>query len=368
MLWPPPTPPHRFSQAEYDEASSRLQQLERLLKQHAAASVDDLLGLAAVKVGCCLWAGRLGWMSFWAGCCQGWGHLFCSLKGGKSSTFLTPSALHTSFLPSFLPYFPPFFVQEAALDEYFQLEGRREELESQAAALEQAVREQALALSTARRSAAGRMRHAMEGVLASLAMGGARFDVRLRWTPAEEGSGSGSGGRTGGAGAGTASSGRASRDSSGISVGPEEASACWETPGRYRVRPAGGLDQAEYMFAAGPAEPLRPLAAVASGGESARIMLALKCMPALAVSAASAAGSAAPPADPAAAAGVGGQAATADPGSCSAALGSPLLVLDEIDSGVGSRLGQPVGRVLRQIAGSAVGQVLCVSHLPQVGS
>ena len=37
----------------------------------------------------------------------------------------------------------------------------------------------------------------------------------------------------------------------------------------------------EFLFAAGPAEPLRPLSAVASGGESARIMLALKAAPSL---------------------------------------------------------------------------------------
>ncbi len=42
-----------------------------------------------------------------------------------------------------------------------------------------------------------------------------------------------------------------------------------------------GLDSVEFLFAAGPAEPLRPLSAVASGGESARIMLALKAAPSL---------------------------------------------------------------------------------------
>ncbi len=50
---------------------------------------------------------------------------------------------------------------------------------------------------------------------------------------------------------------------------------------------------------------------------------------------------------------------------------SPIMILDEIDSGVGSRLGQPVGRILRSMvdpaSATATSQILCVSHLPQVG-
>lgn len=48
----------------------------------------------------------------------------------------------------------------------------------------------------------------------------------------------------------------------------------------YALGPTG-LDHVHFMLGAGPGEPLRPLAAVASGGESARIMLALKAAPAL---------------------------------------------------------------------------------------
>ena len=47
---------------------------------------------------------------------------------------------------------------------------------------------------------------------------------------------------------------------------------------RYRANP-DGLDRVEFLLAAGPAEPLRPLSAVASGGERSRIMLALKAAP-----------------------------------------------------------------------------------------
>ncbi len=49
----------------------------------------------------------------------------------------------------------------------------------------------------------------------------------------------------------------------------------------YRIT-SSGLDAVDFLLAAGPAEPLRPLAAVASGGESARIMMALKAAPAAA--------------------------------------------------------------------------------------
>jgi len=47
---------------------------------------------------------------------------------------------------------------------------------------------------------------------------------------------------------------------------------------------ADGLDRVEYLLAAGPAEPLRSLGAVASGGEQSRIMLALKAAPAASLS------------------------------------------------------------------------------------
>ena len=50
----------------------------------------------------------------------------------------------------------------------------------------------------------------------------------------------------------------------------------------FTVTPTG-LDQAQFLLGAGPGEPLRPLSDVASGGESARIMLALKAAPVAAV-------------------------------------------------------------------------------------
>lgn len=48
--------------------------------------------------------------------------------------------------------------------------------------------------------------------------------------------------------------------------------------------------------------------------------------------------------------------------------GQPIMVLDEMDSGVGGRLGSPVAAMLRRMAAPGTGthQILCVSHLPQV--
>ncbi len=79
----------------------------------------------------------------------------------------------------------------------------------------------------------------------------------------------------------------------------------------------GGLDHVDFLLAAGPSEPLRPLSAVASGGESARVMLALK-----------AAASFAEPRG-----GAGAAASSSD----AAASGAPVLILDELDSSIGAR-------------------------------
>lgn len=58
-----------------------------------------------------------------------------------------------------------------------------------------------------------------------------------------------------------------------------------EAPGQEFKAWASGLDKVEFLLAAGPAEPLQPLRNVASGGESARVMLALKAAPSEAPSA-----------------------------------------------------------------------------------
>ncbi len=92
---------------------------------------------------------------------------------------------------------------------------------------------------------------------------------------------------------------------------------------------ASGAERVEFLLAANPGEPLKPLAAVASGGETARLMLAFKAA-----------------------------LAAVDP--------VPTLVFDEIDQGVGGRAGLVVGRRLKALADYH--QVLCVTHLPQVAA
>jgi DNA repair protein RecN (Recombination protein N) len=92
--------------------------------------------------------------------------------------------------------------------------------------------------------------------------------------------------------------------------------------GRYSR--AGG-DLVEFLMAPNPGEPLRPVKAIASGGELARVMLALKTVLADDV---------------------------------------PVLVFDEVDAGIGGLVARAVGERLSRLAASR--QVLCVTHLPQV--
>ena len=81
------------------------------------------------------------------------------------------------------------------------------------------------------------------------------------------------------------------------------------------------------MVVTNPGEPLRPLAAIVSGGETSRITLAIK--------------SALKRADPV-----------------------PTLVFDEIDIGIGGRSGDTVGRKLAELG--RYHQLLCITHLPQI--
>jgi DNA repair protein RecN (Recombination protein N) len=92
---------------------------------------------------------------------------------------------------------------------------------------------------------------------------------------------------------------------------------------------AHGNDEIEFLVSANPGQPPRSLARVASGGELSRISLAL-------------------------------QVAAVD------AAHLPCLVFDEVDAGVGGAVAEMVGRQLHALA--AKGQVLCVTHLPQVAS
>ncbi len=90
-----------------------------------------------------------------------------------------------------------------------------------------------------------------------------------------------------------------------------------------------GYEEIEFLVSPNPGQPLRPLRKIASGGELARVALAIEV----------------------------------------AAIGSddiPVMVFDEVDSGIGGATAEVVGRKLRQLGQAR--QVLCVTHLPQVAA
>jgi len=91
----------------------------------------------------------------------------------------------------------------------------------------------------------------------------------------------------------------------------------------------GGADRVEFLISPNPGEPLKPLARIASGGELSRLMLALKSV-----------------------------VARADP--------VPVLIFDEIDTGVSGRQAAVIARKLLALAQGS--QVLCVTHLPQIAA
>ncbi len=90
-----------------------------------------------------------------------------------------------------------------------------------------------------------------------------------------------------------------------------------------------GLDTIEFQFAPNPGEPSRPLRAIASSGELARVMLALKTV-------------------------------------LAAEDQIPVLVFDEVDANIGGETANAVGQKMQQIARKR--QVLCITHLPQVAA
>ena len=92
---------------------------------------------------------------------------------------------------------------------------------------------------------------------------------------------------------------------------------------------AHGVEQIEFLVAGHAGTTPRPLAKVASGGELARISLAISVI-------------------------------------ASSATATPTLIFDEVDSGIGGAVAEVVGRLLRKLGQDR--QVLCVTHLPQVAS
>ncbi len=107
---------------------------------------------------------------------------------------------------------------------------------------------------------------------------------------------------------------------------------------------ASGIDQVIYMIATNPGEPLRRLEHVASGGELSRVMLALKAS---------------------VEANVARAPSPAKAGAFRKAA-QRTMVFDEIDTGIGGRAAEAVGKKLKSLARS--NQVLCVTHLPQIAA
>jgi DNA repair protein RecN (Recombination protein N) len=91
-----------------------------------------------------------------------------------------------------------------------------------------------------------------------------------------------------------------------------------------------GLDKVEFLFSANPGQTLRPLAKIASGGEISRVMLGLRSV-------------------------------LRDRGDGG---GAPVVVFDEIDTGIGGLTAEKVGEKLQEIARGR--QVFCITHLPQI--
>jgi DNA repair protein RecN (Recombination protein N) len=90
-----------------------------------------------------------------------------------------------------------------------------------------------------------------------------------------------------------------------------------------------GMDQVEFHFSPNPGEPVKPLAKIASGGELSRLMLALKAL-------------------------------VLTPGVVS------TLLFHEVDTGIGGRVAEIVGKKLKQVGG--LHQVISVTHLPQIAA
>jgi len=124
---------------------------------------------------------------------------------------------------------------------------------------------------------------------------------------------------------------------------------------------AAGLDQVVYMIATNPGEPLRRLEHVASGGELSRVMLALKAS----VEAGTGSGLQRDGTQRGRAA-LQGCVSASRPSRASAPEAQRTMVFDEIDTGIGGRAAEAVGKKLKSLARS--NQVLCVTHLPQIAT
>ncbi len=177
------------------------------------------------------------------------------------------------------------------LEEITSLDDRLQELEEQLAGSRQQIARLGTSLARIRHAAAERLSQEIISELADLQMSGANFRVEFHRRP----------------------------DPEGVPLGDGENVAF----------DASGLERVEFYIAPNPGEGYKPLAKIASGGETSRLMLALKNV-----------------------------LAQADR--------IPSLIFDEIDQGIGGRVGAIVGQKLYQLATQH--QVICITHLPQLAA
>jgi DNA repair protein RecN (Recombination protein N) len=123
---------------------------------------------------------------------------------------------------------------------------------------------------------------------------------------------------------------------------------------------ASGIDQILYMLSTNSGEPLRRLEHIASGGELSRVMLALK------VSVEAGSSKEQREKEQSGRAALQGRVSGSKLGAASAPRSQRTLVFDEIDTGIGGRAAEAVGKKLKALAHN--NQVLCVTHLPQIAT
>ncbi len=186
---------------------------------------------------------------------------------------------------------------EARLDKLSNLAFYVGGLKEKEAALLERLGRLASQLSASRKAAAARLAEEVQRELAGLNMGGTRFQVSFSTTT---------------------DSGGVLYEANGADSGDAGTRVAFDST---------GVDRVEFLVAPNPGEEPKPLAKVASGGEMARLMLALKTI------------------------------------LCKADA-IPTLVFDEIDVGVGARSGTRVGEKLWMLTEDH--QVLCITHMPQI--
>ncbi len=205
---------------------------------------------------------------------------------------------------------------QTELDEMANWEVKTADLEQREEALLRAIGQTGHKLSEQRKAAGERLARQVETELGDLKMTRARFGVAVEQVARPDGA--------------------------------------YLPDGRRVAFDTSGLDQVEFLISANPGEPLKPMARVASGGETARLMLALKS-------------------------------------TLAHADATPTLIFDEIDQGIGGRVGAIVGQKLWLLTGTGMPgqgtpgqgvskqhdnhqvhelshQVLCITHLPQLAA